>query len=122
VYPDPYEFGSLVSSLRKKYPHTIITASYFLYSISKPNGCATSSIIIDPDGTVYYPCRTLKEKPFSLLETPLMEYLMSDDAKRRRQMMRSCKRLCGWYQYFAVSFDSARTLFMELHDISRRII
>jgi MoaA/NifB/PqqE/SkfB family radical SAM enzyme len=122
MYPDPQAFKDEIIRLRKKYPRTIITASYFLYSINRPHSCTTASIIIDPDGTVYYPCRTLGEKEVNLLETPLRDYLVSDDAKQRRQMMKECNRDCGWYQYFAVSFSSWRTLGMEVRDISRRLI
>ena len=130
-YPDPVRFRSLITQLRGRYPQTIITAEHFLRSITNSfrwkcssgttlNGCTTSSIIIDSDGGLYYPCRTLIEKPVNLLEEKLMDFLFSDEAKSRRRMMKECRRECGWYQYFAVSFVSLRSLSLEIRDIMRR--
>lgn len=125
-YPDPVRFRSLVSQLRRRYPRTIITAEHFLRSITNSfrwntSSCTTSSVIIDSDGGLYYPCRTLMEKPVNLLEEKLMDFLSSDEAKRRRRMMRKCRRGCGWYQYFAVSFADLKSLPIEIRDIILRI-
>lgn len=120
-FPDMRQFSFLVTQLRRKYPRTIITAEYFLRSAARPGGCTTTSVIIDSDGGLYYPCRTLQQKPVNLLESPLMDFLFSKDAKMGRRIMKKCRRGCGWYQYFAVSFVSLKSLLLEIRDITRRI-
>lgn len=87
--------------LKRKYPGVIISPDGYFERILWDHGCDTSSIIVDADGYLHYPCRVLEEKTISLVESPLMEYLVSEDAARRRRQMAACDIQCGWYQYFA---------------------
>lgn len=114
-YPDPTEFKILINKLKKKYPNTITTPSGFLDNINKPHGCSTSSIIIDSDGGLFYPCRTVGTRLFDLTKGDLMEFLQSDEAKKARQEMNKCNRTCGWYQYFATDvFASPKSIMSSL--------
>jgi MoaA/NifB/PqqE/SkfB family radical SAM enzyme len=95
--------------LRRKYPGVIISPKGYFKRILQPHGCDTSSIIVDADGYLYYPCRVLEAKTINLKERSLMEYLESEEAAQRRRHMASCDLRCGWYQYFATqSFVSPR--------------
>jgi len=102
-FPDPGEFRDVCFRLKKRYPGTIITPDGYLRKFSNPGGCTTDSIIIDSDGWLFYPCRVMGNKVVNLLETPLEEFLRSERAAECRDMMRRCRRRCGWYQYFATS-------------------
>ncbi len=114
-YPDPGEFKTLINKLKKKYPNTITTPSGFLDNINKPHGCSTSSIIIDSDGGLFYPCRTIGERLFDLTKGDLMDFLVSKEAQKAREEMKKCKRRCGWYQYFATDvFASPRSITSSL--------
>ena len=114
-YPDPLKFGKLIRDLKKKYPNTITTPSGFLDNIQKDHGCSTSSIIVDSDGGLFYPCRTVGDRIFDLTKGSLMDFLRSEEAKEARQQMKECNRACGWYQYFATDvFSSPRTIASSL--------
>ena len=103
VYPDPDEFTTKLMRLTELFPKTIVTNQGYLDAINKDHGCNTSSIIIGPDATLYYPCRTLNIKATNLLRNGLMDFLSTDKAASLRKMGRQCTRRCGWYQYFATS-------------------
>jgi MoaA/NifB/PqqE/SkfB family radical SAM enzyme len=114
-YPDPNAFGKLIGQLKKKYPNTITTPSGFLDNLNKPHGCSSSSIIVDSDGGLFYPCMVSGKKLFNLTKGDLMEFLRSKDAKKARQLMKECPRACGWYQYFATDvFTSPKTIMSSL--------
>ena len=114
-YPDPVQFKKLIIKLKKKYPNTITTPIGFLDNINKNHGCSTSSIIVDSDGGLFYPCRTIGTRLFDLTEGSLMDFLKSDKAKKARQDMKECDRACGWYQYFATDvFSSPKTVVSSL--------
>jgi len=114
-YPNPKKFRKLIMDLKDKYPNTITTPIGFLDNINKDHGCSTSSIIIDSDGGLFYPCRTIGERLTDLTKEPLMDFLRSDKAKKARQQMKECKRACGWYQYFATDvFASPKTVMSSL--------
>jgi MoaA/NifB/PqqE/SkfB family radical SAM enzyme len=115
VYPDPKKFAMELRRLKKKYKNTITTSYGFLKNINKLNGCSTSSIIIDSDGGLYYPCRMLGDKPYNLTTGDLLTYLRSEDAKSHRAKMKFCRNKCGWYQYFATdSFVSPLSFIQSL--------
>jgi len=101
--PDIDAFRNEIFRLKKKYPATITTPDFYLKKMDNIHACNTASIIIDSDGGMFYPCRTLNEKPVNLLETPLNKFLVSEEAKRARARMNKCKRHCLWYQYFAAN-------------------
>ncbi len=87
--------------LKRKYPGVIISPDGYFNRMLLEHGCDSSSIIVDADGFLYYPCRVLEEKTINLKETPLMEYLESPEATELRRQMSVCDIRCGWYQYFA---------------------
>jgi hypothetical protein len=101
--------------LKKKYKNTITTPEGFLKNIRKPHGCSTSSIIIDSDGGLFYPCRTIGKRLFDLTEGDLIEFLESEKAHKARVEMKECNQQCGWYQYFATdAFASPKSILTSL--------
>lgn len=114
-YPDPQVFRSEILRLKKKYPNTITTPKGFLDNINKPHGCSASSVIIDSDGGLFYPCRTVGKHLYNFTEGSFMEFLRTPVAKEARAAMQQCTRRCGWYQYFATDvFASPRSLYSSI--------
>lgn len=114
-YPDTDKFRAEVIRLKKKYEKTITTPEGFLDNINKPHGCSTSSIIIDSDGGLFYPCRTVGKQLYNFTEGSFMEFLKTKKAKLARKDMKNCERSCGWYQYFATDvFASPFSIFTSL--------
>ena len=103
AYPDPTSFKREIIRLKKLFPGTIITSNGYLNAISRKRGCDTASIIIDADGSLYYPCHILKTKAINTVTQSLEEFLSTHKAKTLRLKGRRCSRRCGWYQYFATS-------------------
>lgn len=99
--PDMMMLSRRGLELRRKYPGVIISPDGYFKRMLMDHGCDSSSIIVDADGFLFYPCRVLEEKTINLKETSLMGYLESKDAARRRREMAGCEIRCGWYQYFA---------------------
>jgi MoaA/NifB/PqqE/SkfB family radical SAM enzyme len=112
-YPDPNKFSNEIVRLKKKYPNTITTPKGFLKNINSSHGCSTSSIIIDSDGGLFYPCRTVGERIYNFTEDSFMEFLKTNKAKKAREDMRNCPRSCGWYQYFATDVFSSPISFVS---------
>jgi MoaA/NifB/PqqE/SkfB family radical SAM enzyme len=114
-YPDPKQFQDEILRLKQKYSNTITTPKGFLDNINKPHGCSTSSVIIDSDGGLFYPCRTVGKHLYNFTEDSFMQFLRSPEAKQARTAMDQCNRSCGWYQYFATDvFASPRSLYSSL--------
>jgi len=114
-YPDPIKFKDEIIHLKKKYKNTITTPTGFLYNINKAHGCSTSSIIIDSDGGLFYPCRTVGQRLYNFTEGSFMEFLKTEKAREARENMKKCNRCCGWYQYFATdSFASPKSIISSL--------
>jgi MoaA/NifB/PqqE/SkfB family radical SAM enzyme len=114
-YPDPQQFRKEILRLKKLYPNTITTPKGFLNNINKPHGCSTSSIIIDSDGGLFYPCRTIGKRLFNFTEGSFIEFLKTKEAKQARAEMKKCQRSCGWYQYFATdAFASPHSIISSL--------
>ena len=112
--PDLKRLEKQIRKMKKDYPETIITPnSYFSAVKKKKGGCSPSSIIIDADGSLFYPCRTLKAKTVRLYETDLMKFIETGEAAELRKQMTSCIRQCGWYQYFATSRFSGISDFFD---------
>ncbi len=121
-YPEFYAFRDKVLSLKKQYPNVIITPDNFFTNIERGT-CSSSSLVIDSDGSLYYPCRVLPYKAINLVETDLMGYLATRQAQDRRHIMTSCDRHCGWYQYFATSsFTSVNEAVGAIHPYFNEII
>ena len=112
-YPDPGKFRDEIIRLKKKYKNTITTPKGFLDNINKPHGCSTSSVIIDSDGGLFYPCRTVGKRLYNFTEGSVMDFVKSDEAKKARQDMKNCKRRCGWYQYFATDVFASPSSFIS---------
>lgn len=107
TYPSPLRFGEVVHRLKKEFPYTILTPFGFLGDIKKAHGCTAASIIVDADGSLFYPCRVKLSRAINLVTDSLRDYLNSDHAQMMRDEMKVCTLKCGWYQYFAVaSFSS----------------
>lgn len=103
-FPDFDVFEAEVMRLKKEFPGVIITPkAYFRRMKWATGGCSPNSILIDADGSLIYPCRTLDWKTVKLQEHDLMEYLASEDANTKRDTMKTCTKRCGWYQHFATS-------------------
>ena len=114
-YPNPEKFREEIIRLKKKYPNIITTPKGFLDNINKPHGCSTSSVIIDSDGGLFYPCRTVGQRLYNFSEGSFMEFLKTPEAKQARKDMKNCTRRCGWYQYFATDvFASPSTIISSL--------
>ncbi len=114
-YPDSLKFKQEIIRLKKKYKNTITTPRGFLENINKIHGCSTSSVIIDSDGGLFYPCRTIGQRRYNFTEGSFMEFLNKKEAKLARQEMNNCTRRCGWYQYFATDvFASPQSLLSSL--------
>ncbi len=114
-YPDTEKFINTTLALKTKYPRTIISPDRYLKALNNGSGCSSSSIIIDVDGRLFYPCRKLDIKTADLTEVDLHSYLQSDEAKAYRRRMAQCNYHCGWYQYFATpSFTTISGIFDAL--------
>jgi MoaA/NifB/PqqE/SkfB family radical SAM enzyme len=112
-YPDPNNFGKEIDRLKKKYPNTITTPKGFIKNINKQHGCSTSSVIIDSDGGLFYPCRTVGERIYNFTEGSFLDFLTTETAKKAREDMKKCPRSCGWYQYFATDVFSSPLSFIS---------
>ena len=112
-YPDSGKFREEIIRLKKKYRNTITTPKGFLDNINKLHGCSTSSIIIDSDGGLFYPCRTVGKRLYNFTEGSVMDFVKSDEAKKARQDMKNCTRRCGWYQYFATDVFASPSSFIS---------
>lgn len=100
--PEFFGFRDKVLALKKQYPNVIITPDNFFSNVAQGR-CSSSSIVIDADGSLYYPCRVLPYKAINLTETSLMEFVRTPHAQELRNIMTACDKHCGWYQYFATS-------------------
>ncbi|HEX7344178.1 MAG TPA: radical SAM protein [bacterium] len=112
-FPDPAEFRRQVLRCKQEYPCTVITPRRYLDALNGESGCSAASIIVDSDGGLFYPCRTLDQKPVNLTKVSLLDYVQTEDAAQRRQTMKACSRRCGWYQYFAIDFFTAPSEILE---------
>jgi hypothetical protein len=109
--PDLWQMSRVGLEMKKKYPGVIISPDGYFNRITWDHGCDTSSIIVDADGFLWYPCRVLEEKTINLIDSDLMTYIESPDAHERRQRMAACDIQCAWYQYYATqSFVNPREL------------
>ncbi len=102
-FPEVDRFEAVCLSLKEKYPLTIISPDNYFRSLRQEHGCSSGSIIVDCDGGLFYPCRTLEDKPINLVDTELKFWLRGKEARRMRGEMAVCDRNCGWYQYYAIN-------------------
>jgi MoaA/NifB/PqqE/SkfB family radical SAM enzyme len=100
-FPDMQVLERRLLDIRAKYPDTMHTPrSYF--TAYRKGACSPASIIIAPDGRLYYPCHILGTKGPDLRTTDLTGWLSTSEAQALRATMRACTRNCGWYQYYAI--------------------
>jgi MoaA/NifB/PqqE/SkfB family radical SAM enzyme len=101
-FPDINALERKVRELKKRYPFTIHTPLGY-FSAFKKAKCSSASIIIAPDGRLYYPCHILGTKGPDLRTVDLTSWLSTGNARELRQTMRDCARNCGWYQYYSIA-------------------
>ncbi|MDR0330917.1 MAG: radical SAM protein [Chitinispirillales bacterium] len=119
-FPDMDRLERKVRALRKRYPGAIHTPLGFFDAYRKGK-CSSASVIIAPDGRLYYPCHILAQKGPDLRVTGLSTWLASKEAARMRGAMKRCDRNCGWYQYYAIdSYTSASSAVDALRPILGR--
>lgn len=113
-FPDMNALEKTLMALRNKYPNTMHTPREF-FKAYRSGKCSSASVIIAPDGKLFYPCNIKGQKGPDLAEVDLSEWLRSRDAAELRQSMRECTRNCGWYQYYAInSYVSPRSAWEAL--------
>ena len=116
-FPDMNRLERKVKILRGLYPDTIHTPAGF-FGAYRRGKCSSASVVIAPDGRLYYPCHILEQKGPDLRVTDLSEWLVSREAAGMRAAMRRCGRNCGWYQYYAVdSYTSVSSIFEALKPV-----
>ena len=109
-FPDIAALERKLRALRMRFPNTIHTPLGYFDAFRKGQ-CSSATVIIAPDGRLYYPCHILNSKGPDLRLTPLMEWLSSPAAAAGRKIMRSCRRNCGWYQYYSIhSYTSLQSV------------
>jgi MoaA/NifB/PqqE/SkfB family radical SAM enzyme len=118
--PDMATLEKVLASLRARYPFTIHTPQGYFRAF-REGRCSSASIVIAPDGRVYYPCHIQATKGPSLVTTDLSSWLLSRDAGVLRGHMKSCTRNCGWYQYYSIdSYTSIGSVLEALRPMLRQ--
>lgn len=119
-FPDVSLLEKKMKMLRKQFPSTIHTPSGY-FDAYRNCQCSSASVIIAPDGSLYYPCHILGHKGADLRTTDLTTWLRTKQAKEYRQMMKKCERNCGWYQYYAIdSYTSISSVVDALRPIFQK--
>ncbi len=119
-FPDIALLEAEVARLRKAYPFTIHTPQGY-FAAYRNGRCSSASVIIAPDGRLYYPCHMRGTKGPDLTTTPLASWLVSPEAGDYRGIMRRCTRNCGWYQYYSVdSYTSIGSVLEALWPMLRQ--
>jgi hypothetical protein len=108
LLPEINAFRNEVLRLKQKYPQTIITTDKYLKTLDAPHSCNTSSLRVDADGQLYYPCQMCVERTIDASKEPILEFLRSEKAMECREKMKSCDINCHSYLYFAM--DSSLSL------------
>jgi MoaA/NifB/PqqE/SkfB family radical SAM enzyme len=112
MFPDIGLLEKMVFTLRKKYPLTIHTPQGYFAALRKGK-CSSASIIIAPDGCLFYPCHILGKKGPDLRTTDLTSWLTGEEARLLRREMKACARNCGWYQYYSIDSYTSPFSVME---------
>ncbi len=101
LLPDIDAFRNEVFHLKKAYPNTIITTDTYLNTLDVPHSCGTSSVLVEPDARLHYPCQFFEES-IDASQEPLLDFLRSKKARALRSNMKGCKLNCCCYLYFAM--------------------
>lgn len=119
-FPNIDKFESELRRLKRKYPATIHTPLGYFDAYRKAK-CSPASIIISPDGKLFYPCNMKNSKRIDLAEHDLTQWLTSEEAIADRASMKSCDINCGWYQYYSIdAYLSPVTISEALRPAIRR--
>jgi MoaA/NifB/PqqE/SkfB family radical SAM enzyme len=119
-FPDIARLERVMLKLRRQYPATIHTPQGYFAAYRKGK-CSSASVIIAPDGFLYYPCHILDRKGPDLRTTDLTSWLTSPEAVEARLTMKRCSRNCGWYQYYSIdSYTSVGSVWEALRPAFRR--
>lgn len=126
-FPDIDMLEKKMKKLRKQFPSTIHTPSGY-FDAYRRRKCSSGSVIIAPDGSLYYPCHILGHKGVDLRTTDLTTWLRTKSARQFRSMMKKCGRNCGWYQYYAIDsyttaasvWDALQPIFVKKQDSIKR--
>lgn len=109
-FPDIASLERKVRELRIRFPDTIHTPMGYFDAYRKKK-CSSATVVIAPDGHLYYPCHILNRKGPDLRTTSLMQWLTTREAAIDRKLMSACRRNCGWYQYYSInSYTSLRSV------------
>jgi MoaA/NifB/PqqE/SkfB family radical SAM enzyme len=113
-FPDISVLEKRLALLRRRYPSTIHTPQGY-FSAYRNGRCSSASLIIAPDGRLYYPCHILGHKGPDLRTTDLNTWCRSAEARKGRILMKQCGRNCGWYQYYSIdSYTSISSVYDAL--------
>ncbi len=113
-FPDMKAFEREVNRLRSTYPATIHTPRGYFQAF-QDGKCSSASVIIAPDGKLYYPCHILGHKGPDLRTVDLNSWLPTEEAALYRKKMKECTRNCGWYQYYSIdSYTSVASVWDSL--------
>jgi MoaA/NifB/PqqE/SkfB family radical SAM enzyme len=118
-FPDIDTLEQKIRALKKRYPFTIHTPLGY-FSAFKKGKCSSASIIIAPDGRLYYPCHILGRKGPDLRTVDLTSWLTTAEAREMRKTMRACGRNCGWYQYYSI--ESYTSLFSVMEALGPMLL
>jgi MoaA/NifB/PqqE/SkfB family radical SAM enzyme len=122
-YPDIRKVSEKGLEMKRKYPGVIISPDEYFHRVLEPHACNASSIIVDADGYLFYPCRVKEQKTIDLAKESLIEFLGSPRAAELRTEMKACDANCGWYQYYATqSFTSIGETIGSLRPYFRDIL
>jgi MoaA/NifB/PqqE/SkfB family radical SAM enzyme len=102
MVPDRGVLERKLRELRIRYPDTIHTPMGY-FEAWRGGRCSPATVIIAPDGRLYYPCHILNRKGPDLRTVRLAEWLRTGEAAEARRLMHSCDRNCGWYQYYSIN-------------------
>jgi MoaA/NifB/PqqE/SkfB family radical SAM enzyme len=111
-FPDIAALETALAGLRRKYPLTIYTPQGY-FEAFRGARCSPASVIIAPDGRLYYPCHILGTKGPDLSAVDLTAWLSTVEARAFRASMKQCKRNCGWYQYYSIASYTSLFSVME---------
>ena len=110
--PNKKEIHDELVKLKKEFGSTIVTSEAFIDSLVNHYTCKSFSVMIEANGDIIYPCSVIGWKVGNLLEKDLEDILLSDEAKRAREVMYSCKRECMLYLHAETSqFNGIGNLF-----------
>ena len=110
--PDIDILEPLMKKLRTQFPDTIHTPQGY-FSAYRRGKCSSASLIIGPDGRLFYPCNIRGTYGPDLRAIDLTTWLASPEATALRTDMHTCTRNCGWYQYYSIDSYASPSSFFD---------